>query len=59
MGEPSSKLAMVHTQSNIKEYIHLKKAHNKFKAHISKILFYPGARAPRKANMASPLYTAL
>jgi hypothetical protein len=36
-------------------YTFLKKIHGKFETGIKKFLFYPSARAPGKANVASPL----
>jgi hypothetical protein len=36
-------------------YTFLKKIHGIFETGIKNFLFYPGARAPGKANVASPL----
>jgi hypothetical protein len=56
-GEASSKLTLVHSLSNIKESIQLQRKYmEKNEVDISNFLFYHGARAPGKANVASPLH---
>jgi hypothetical protein len=55
-GKATSKSTLVHTLSNIKECIQYEnKIDKKIKTGINKLLFYHGARALGKANVASPL----
>jgi hypothetical protein len=55
-GEANSKLTLVHSLSNVKEYVQFERKYMKILMYILIIFcFYHGRHALGKANMASPL----